>query len=148
MGSDGAGGTSWQLGTPSVVGPASAASPVNCFGTNLAGNYNLEADIWLRSPTIDLSAAGGATLRYNQFRDIEDGFDFGFIRVLRASDNAQLGPDIASEISGTSGDWETFRANLPAEALGEVIKIEFQLVSDDVENFRGWYIDNVEIVHQ
>lgn len=52
-GSDGAAGTAWELGTPTVVGPPVGHSPVYCFGTNLAGEYGSDADVWLRSPVID-----------------------------------------------------------------------------------------------
>ena len=35
--------------------------------------------------------------------------------------------------------------SLPAEALGRNIKIEFRFVSDDIENFAGWYIDDIVV---
>ncbi|NIP92338.1 MAG: hypothetical protein GWO24_02225, partial [Akkermansiaceae bacterium] len=115
VGSDGQAGTVWELGTPSVVGPASAASPVNCFGTNLAANYGLDADVWLRSPAIDLTAAGAATLSYAQFRDIEQGFDFGMVRVLDAADDSELAV-IEAIIDDVSAGWEKVSKALPAEA--------------------------------
>ena len=108
-------------------------------------NYGLNADIFLRSPEIDLTAPGIASVRlsFQQFKDIESGFDFGSIRVLRASDNSPLGDEVAGPIDGITDDWEEFSANLPAEALGEIIRIEFQFTSDELEVFPGWYIDNV-----
>ncbi|NIP94133.1 MAG: hypothetical protein GWO24_12035, partial [Akkermansiaceae bacterium] len=52
---------------PTGVGPNAAPSPDNCFATNIALDYAVDANIWLRSPPIDLTTAGGATLSYYQF---------------------------------------------------------------------------------
>ena len=155
-GVDDAGGeTLWEWGPPSEggVGPVGGAGgSANCFGTNLAGEHGFDADVWLRSPPIDLSGAGisGAILRMQQFKDIEapspDLFDYGIIRVLRAADLAQLGADVANDITGLSTDWEDYEASLPVEAVGETIVLEFRFLSDDVQNFTGWYIDDVAIV--
>ncbi|NIP97797.1 MAG: hypothetical protein GWO24_31945, partial [Akkermansiaceae bacterium] len=87
-GSDGAAGTAWDLGSPAAVGPSAAHSPANCFGTNLAADYEIDAEVWLRSPEIDLTEAAAATLQYAQFRDIEEGFDLGRVAVLDAGDHS------------------------------------------------------------
>jgi hypothetical protein len=83
------------------------------------------------------------------YRDIEPTFDFGYIRVLRASDDSPLGADVASKIdsgANPSFDWDNFSAALPPEAVGEVIKLEFQFTSDDVGDFyTGWYLDNIAV---
>ncbi|MDE0594899.1 MAG: hypothetical protein OSB65_06610, partial [Roseibacillus sp.] len=142
FGSDGAVGTAWELGVP-TNGPGVANSLLNCFGTNLNSDYALSADVWLRSPAIDLTAAGEATLNYFQYRDIEEGFDFGIISVLDATDDSLL-----AEIPGSDSAvfaWELVSKSLPPEALGKVIKIEFRLTSDEIENFPGWFIDDVEV---
>ena len=141
-GSDGAEGTVWELGVP-TNGPGVANSLLNCFGTNLTSDYAISADVWLRSPPIDLTAAGEATLNYFQWRDIEEGFDFGIISVLDATDDSLL-----AEIPGSDSAvfvWELVSKSLPPEALGKVIKIEFRLTSDEIENFPGWFIDDVEV---
>jgi len=144
LGSDGVAGTAWELGAPSTVGPASAHSPTNCFGTNLAANYTEDADVWLRSPPIDLTTAGGATLRYAQFFDIEKGFDSGRVAVLDAGDDSELAV-LEDPIEGTSTGWEEFSQSLPAAVLGKTVKIEFRFSSDDIEFFSGWYIDDVVV---
>ncbi|MFP6857611.1 MAG: discoidin domain-containing protein, partial [Roseibacillus sp.] len=142
FGSDGAAGTAWELGVP-TNGPGSANSLVNCFGTNLSSDYAINADVWLRSPTIDLTTAGGATLNYFQYRDIEEGFDFAIISVLDAADDSLI-----AEIPGIDSAafaWELVSKSLPAEALGKMIKIEFRLTSDEIETFPGWFIDDFEV---
>jgi hypothetical protein len=142
MGSDGAAGTAWELGIP-TNGPGIANSLVNCFGTNLNSDYAINANIWLRSPAIDLTTAGGATLNYYQYRDIEEGFDFGVISVLDAADDSLI-----AEIPGVGSmafAWELVSKPLPAEALGKIIKIEFRLTSDEIETFPGWFIDDLNL---
>ncbi len=84
-------------------------------------------------------------MTFQQFKDIEEGFDFGSIRAIRASDGVALGVDIEMVVDGATPDWEEFSANLPPEAIGEVIKLEFQFISDDLQNFAGWYIDDVKV---
>ena len=143
-GSDGAAGTAWQLGTPSNVGPPGANSPANCFGTNISSEYTEEANVWLRSPPIDLSTAAEATVKYAHYWDIEREFDFGSVRVLDASDDAELAV-LENLVDGASVGWEEVSKTLPAAALGKTIKLEFRLQSDDFRNLAGWYLDDVEV---
>jgi hypothetical protein len=125
----------------------SAASGTNCFGTNLSGPYELLANVWLRSPVIDLSdpTLVSAMLTFNQFKDIEVMFDFGTIRVLDSSTGLPLGADVENPVDGTTVDWAPFSAALPPEALGKTIIIEFRFESDDLQNYAGWYIDDVMV---
>jgi bacillopeptidase F len=125
-----------------LVGPAAAHSPANCFGTNLSSEYAIEADVWLRSPVVDLTTAGGATLRLFMFRDIEVGFDKGRVAVLDAANNSVLAV-LEEPVDGVVADWEQFVKPLPAGALGKTVRFEFRLTSDDLQNFAGWYIDDV-----
>jgi len=143
-GSDGQGGTAWELGVPSNVGPSNANSPTNCFGTNLSVNYEFNADVWLRSPPIDLTNAAGATLNYVQYFEIELDFDSGTVSLLDASDDSVLAV-LVQTVHGSSASWEEVSLSLPAAALGKEVKIEFRLDSDDVENEAGWYIDDFDL---
>nr|NIP92451.1 hypothetical protein [Akkermansiaceae bacterium] len=129
---------------PSGGGPAGAHSPANCFATNISGEYGLDAEVWLRSPAIDLTTAGGATLSFFQFTDIEEGFDFGTVKVLDAADNSELA-EIETAIDGVTPDWEQVRKPMPAGALGKSIVLEFRFVSDDIQAFAGWYLDDVTV---
>lgn len=142
-GSEGAAETEWELGSPSEVGPAAANSPTNCFGTNLSANYGLNADIWLRSPPVDLTAAGGATLHYFQFTDMETGFDVGQVAVLNAADNVELAV-LDSSVEALS-DWSQESLKVPEEALGKTVVFEFRFRSDELEVFPGWYVDDVSV---
>ncbi len=138
------GNTLWQLGAPSVTGPATANSPTNCFATNISGDYDFHANIWLRSPPLDLPAAGAATLSYFEFKDIEESFDSGRIAVLDANDDSVLAV-IKSGIDGDSANWAEVIVPVPPEALGKSVKLEFRFASDDVTNLPGWYLDDVQV---
>jgi len=144
---DATGNTNWEFGAPSgaVPGaPAAANSGTNCFGTNLAAAYDEDTEIWLRSPEFDLTGAAGATLSFFHYRDIEEGFDFGAVRVLDASDNSELGV-MGDVIDGSSDGWEQFARSLPPAALGKAVVLEFRFLSDEINNLAGWYIDDVKV---
>jgi hypothetical protein len=159
--SDTAMNTIWQLGAPSggpLTGPPAAKSGLNCYGTNLAANYGLSSNIWLRTPPgmIDLTTATGATLLFQQWVEIDefDDLDRGTVRVLDAS----VLPGVVTEldvvqanINGLApapGSWVQFSAELPAAALGQSIVLEFGFVSDgdDIFDSSGWYLDDVIII--
>jgi hypothetical protein len=150
-GSDGEEGTAWELGVP-ASGPFESFSPANCFATNLGGNYTANANVWLRSPPIDLTGAKGATLRFAHYYDIEAPelvapftvYDFGQLSILDAADDSELAllvPALADFIS----DWEEISFALPPGALDKVIRIEFRLISDDIAFLPGWYVDDVQV---
>jgi hypothetical protein len=140
-------GTNWELGTPSTVGPPTAFGGSNCVGTNIAAPYTLNANIFLRSPVIDLVTAVGATLNFAHWVDIEEGFDFGSVAVLDATDNSELGFVVSVVDGDLPSDWEQFSMSLPAAALGKNVIFEFRLFEDGVSllDQAGWYIDNVVV---
>lgn len=142
-----AGGTAWEYGSPSNVGPGSGAGgSANCYGTDLDAEYVNGTDIWLRSPVINLTGEGisSAVVSFENVVDT-DGFDTGFVRVLDAGDNSPLGADVAT-ITDFALNWTPVsQLPLPAEALGKMIRLEFQFVSDEASVFNGWYIDDVKV---
>lgn len=50
---------------------AAANCPSNCTGTNIASNDGVNTVIWLRTPSIDLTASTEGTLALEEFRDLE-----------------------------------------------------------------------------
>jgi len=141
--------TMWVLGTPAgSTGPDSGAgSSANAFTTNI-GDYGVNSQIFLRSPVLDLTVPGltGATLSMDQFRDADSLADTGAIRVLRAGDFTQLGPDIDPDLLTLDTEWTAFSAPLPAEARNELIVIEFEFTSNaSTDPYSGWSIDNVMV---
>ena len=143
-GSEGGSGTIWELGAPQNVGPAGAHSGTNCFGSNLASDYAADANIWLRTPAIDLTAAPRATLEFWQYIALlGEGGDFGTVNLLDASNDSVLAV-LATPVEGSSGGWVKFSQELPALAYGKQIKIEFRLESA-FGGLAGWYIDDVKV---
>jgi hypothetical protein len=144
------GTTVWEFGVPTAPfnGPPFAFDGSgNCVGTNLAGDYTNNANVYLRSPVIDLTAAGitGATLKYQQWRDTDFG-NFGTVRILRSSDGVQLGADIDMNVEGADVTWQAFSGEFPPEAVGELVVVEWSFFSGPaVLLFGGWYLDNVEV---
>ncbi|MDE0597332.1 MAG: hypothetical protein OSB65_18980, partial [Roseibacillus sp.] len=141
-GTEGAVGTMWELGLPGV-GPAAANSPTSCFGTNLTAGYAIDADVWLRSPPIDLTAVAGATVNYFQAFDIEETFDLGRVSVIDCADDSVLAV-IEDDLDGVSLDWALVSRVLPPQVVGKIVKIEFRLITDvfDGSVFAGWYLDD------
>ncbi|HIG26346.1 MAG TPA: hypothetical protein EYQ50_00540 [Verrucomicrobiales bacterium] len=152
------GTTNWELGNPAGgPGPSSANSGANCIGTNLASNYGISSDIWLRSPAaIDLTTATRATLVFHQWVDMDD-YDLGDTGTVRVLDAAGL-PGVVTELAVVRKNiqglapagWVEFSAKLPAAALGKTVALEFRFVSDFVldADESGWYIDDVVVTVQ
>ena len=146
-GVDGGTATQWQLGTPINVGPLAAYSPLKCYGTNISTNYGYNANVWLRSPVLDLRAYTSGSLQFQEFFDIEKTYDYGSIRVLSAADGSVLAL-LEPRIDGDSGGaWQSYSKALPSSAFAQPIQIEFRLQSDDydVVPHAGWYIDDFVI---
>lgn len=144
------GTTLWELGAPSGVGPAAAASPANCVGTNIGAEYGSNTEIWLRTPAMDLTTFSTATLSFKQFRVIEEDtvvndLDTGSIRILAADDLAELAV-MEAAVEGSDTDWVDYSNAVPAEAFAEPVVIEFGFQSDGAVNFAGWYIDDVTVI--
>ncbi|MCP3976664.1 MAG: hypothetical protein GY720_19430 [bacterium] len=139
------GTTSWEGGAPTGDGPGEGAnSSAKCAGTNIAGNYDANADVSLITPLISVPA-GGATLVFQKWVETEVGAstdDKGTINVLDAGGAflAELKADIIGDGLGWSGE---------SIALGSYagmdIKIEFNFVSNGDEHWSGFYIDDVTV---
>lgn len=139
--------TQWELGAPTAAtGPTGGAdSSASSWSTNLDA-YGPDSEISLRSPAIDLTGVGGATLSFDQWRDADGVADTAAVRFLRASDQAQLGADVVIDMGVFDTSWRPAEVTVPAEALGETVLVEFYFVSDgSADLFSGWSIDNVEV---
>jgi len=145
---DANGNTAWVLGSPNgSTGPITGADGSgNAFATNL-GDYGNDADIFLRSPVIDLTGGGitTATLTLDHYRDADGFGDLFGVRVLRAGDLSELGTLDPDPIV-FDADWVEFSGALPASAVGEEVILEFWFTSDATNDaFSGWTIDNVAV---
>lgn len=148
--------TAWQLGDPAggpVTGPPAASSAPHCVGTNLRANYGTNSRTWLRTPPIDLTGTTAATVRFQQWLNIDEfeDMDRGTVRVLAAGGLPATVTELAvvqGNINGvTQSGWAAFSAKLPSAALGGRIVLEFEFVSDDFAGFdeAGWYLDDLAV---
>jgi hypothetical protein len=139
--------TRWELGTPGgSTGPLTGADgSASAWSTNI-GDYGSGSNISLRSPAVDLSAAGSAELTFSAFRDADGFGDTAVVRFRRASDLVQLGAETAIDMSVFDDDYESVSIPVVPEAIGENVVIEWNFVSDaSADAFSGLTIDNIEI---
>jgi hypothetical protein len=140
----------WQFGTPGGQSgdPGSAASGVNAWGNDLSignfnGAYQNNVHNYLRSPSINCSAAVGTVLRYKRWLTVEEGiFDQARIKI----NGTQVWVN-ASSGNHTDTSWDEHEIDISAIADGNpAVQIEFSLQSDGGLTFGGWTIDDVELL--
>ena len=144
----------WQVGTP-TAGPESCFSGTQCAGTVLDGNYGVDTDSRLISPSIELSAVTGTEEIHLRFQNWFSylGGDSGQFQVSIWDVATSTWSDWSNEggsVANTSG-WSLKDVNLTAYA-GEVIRIAFYHTASrpsccNSSGFEstGWYIDDVSI---
>ena len=124
------------------------------LATKLGGNYDPDQTVAYRSPVIDLTGITAATLQfyhYYEFEPVDDisgeAFDWGEVNLLDATSGQNLlpGGDPALKFTGAFRNWRRTSYNLPAEALGKRIRLEFKLISDVFNTYPGWYLDDLRV---
>ncbi|HEC75946.1 MAG TPA: M20/M25/M40 family metallo-hydrolase [Thermoplasmatales archaeon] len=155
----------WELGTPSNVGPSSSYSGLKCWGTVIDGYYGENyADEYLVSPPIAIPACDRAILSFYTWYSIENGWDGGIIEINNGSGWQQLdvnntqnqydmvlfdtaGNNLGGKwaFTGYSNGWEEKIFNI-SDYINQTIQIRFYFGTDQgVNNYAGWYIDDVAI---
>jgi hypothetical protein len=140
----GGAGDEWELGTP-VNGPGAAFSGVNVYATDLDGNIEAFSDEWLRSPPINLVGVPRATLKFQEWRNVDPDptFHGTIVNVLDAGTLAII-QQLSLQAGSTTG-YDQRILQLPPQALGRNVIIEFRLYCDGFNLLEGWYIDDVEV---
>jgi len=156
------GGTDWQYGTPSYAsGPATAHSPVNCWGTNLTGTYtpSTVSDLLFDIQVGDTATGGQAIWGFYQWYYYENSYDGGEVRV--STDNGATWtllhpltgytgvqnssnplPDQDSIFTGSAHNyWHTTGFDLSAYS-NQIISIKMSSGADGSMNYAGWYVDD------
>ena len=144
-------GTLWELGKP-TNGPGEAHSPTRAYGTGLAKDYGDYTDVYLVSPVIDLTGLDNARLEFWSYRDCEPAvegelYDWCQVMILD-EDGDWLVDDPIWIRGGEAKQWRLEKAKIPAEALGQKIRLEFNFSSDGGQDNgpqSGWFIDDVTI---
>ncbi len=144
-------GTWWELGKP-TNGPGEAHSPTRAYGTGLAKDYDDYTDVYLVSPVIDLTGLDNARLEFWSYRDCEPAFDGELTdacQVWILDEDGEYLNDVPIWIrGGEAKQWRLEKGKIPAEALGQKIRLIFIFSSDGGQDNgpqAGWFIDDVAI---
>ena len=144
-------GTLWELGKP-TNGPGEAHSPTRAYGTGLAKDYGDYTDVYLVSPVIDLTGLDNARLEFWSYRDCEPAFEGELTdacQVWILDEDGEYLNDVPVWIrGGEAKQWRLEKGKIPAEALGQKIRLEFSFSSDGGQDNgpqAGWFIDDVAI---
>lgn len=139
----------------------SAADPLDSGNQVLWGNKGDEADNALIFEA-DLSGVETATLKFDNFIDIEEQWDFGVVQVSTdggntwkslsnentRSDVVEEGyPKIKENVPGFTGHYEEWQEETfdLSEYAGQKVLVSFRYLTDWGYNDSGWFIDNIEI---
>ena len=144
-------GTLWELGKP-TNGPGEAHSPTRAYGTGLTKDYDDYTDVYLVSPVIDLTGQDNARLEFWSYRDCEPAvegelYDWCQVMILDEDGDWLLDDPIWIR-GGEAKQWRLEKAKIPAEALGQKIRLEFNFSTDGGQDNgpqAGWFIDDVAI---
>ena len=107
------------------------------FCGNEVGDYENGMDAYLTSDTLVLGP--GAELSYDQWYDLEQGFDFAQVEINTGAGWTNLVPPV----SGTSGGWANVTQSLGLTCPGTVVRVRFHMTSDVGVTAEGWYVDNI-----
>lgn len=141
----------WQHDVPEGNGgvvwddPASAVSGTKIWGTDVRkdGFYFSDSSSYLRSPSIDTSAAEAATLRFQRWLTVEDA----------AKDQATIVVNGTTVFTNPTGSnlidlgWQLVEYDLSVLVDGvPSTSIDWTLTAGLAGSFGGWSIDDVELV--
>ena len=144
-------GTEWELGKP-TNGPGEAHSPTRAYGTGLTKDYGDYTDVYLVSPVIDLTGLDNARLEFWSYRDCEPAFEGELTdacQVWILDEDGEYLNDVPIWIrGGEAKQWRLEKGKIPAEGLGQKIRLEFSFSSDGGQDNgpqSGWFIDDIAI---
>ncbi len=158
----------WQWGQP-VVGPSTTHSGINCWGTNLYGDYYDNSNARLTSPSISLPTDTPAELSFWHWFDIECGssvWDGGNVKIstnggsswqvlgdyldpypYESASSSNQGIPGESCFSDTQNYWSQVTIDL-SDYAGEDIMLRWHFGSDSSVHYDGWYLDDIKIETQ
>jgi hypothetical protein len=161
-GSDGGftGSGGFERGIP-TVGPSSAGSGDECWGTYLNANYDNSMYATITSPAYDLTGLTSPMMQINHWYNIELNWDGGNVKI--SDDNGStwtiLTPTVAYPVAAvnaanvgipgepaysgtnTSNHWHTVQFDLSSYDSSTVM-FRFDFGSDPSIPYEGWYIDD------
>ncbi|MDP0492148.1 MAG: hypothetical protein Q7Q71_13955 [Verrucomicrobiota bacterium JB023] len=150
-------GDIWEYGTPASSGfggtvnsgAGAAEGTGSCWGTDIgtSGFYSAGTSTTLTSPVIDLSSYSEGTVSFDEALDLE-GADTAELYIIDGTTEDVIGSGaiyVATDSVLSTADWEEVSVDLPSEAFGQSIRLQFRLSGSggETEDYMGWYIDNV-----
>ncbi|UCE19140.1 MAG: hypothetical protein JSV84_01985, partial [Gemmatimonadota bacterium] len=148
----------WELGVPSY-GPSQAHSGDCCWGTDLEGTYENNADCWLKSPPVDLSGIGCAYMSLWVWNWVEDNvwdtsnlYDIDDPLWLDITLDGTTFYPLCGQMGGVNDDpeipqvggWSRVVLDLTQYA-GNTVRLRFRFQSDNENTQPGSYIDDVHV---
>ena len=139
-------GGQWEIGRP-TAGPSNCPSAPNCAGVNLSGNYSDDRNDRLISPPISLPALSAPAeklqLKFKEWLETESGYDYGRVEIStdRGSSWTQL-----DRRSGSS-EWQESVLDI-SSYQGEEVLLAFRFTSDGSVRYKGWYVDDVQVISE
>lgn len=153
------GTSNWQLMNTWGLTSSSSYSPPNSITDSPAGLYPNNANTYIvTNHQIDLTQSNAATLEFWTKWDIETNWDFAQVKVSTNNGSTwiplrgkytKLGSGQGAQPSepgydGTQSNWVKEEMDL-SNFIGQNIKLQFLLKTDNSVQKDGWYIDNVVI---
>jgi hypothetical protein len=140
----------WQVGTPTVVGPASCVAGTQCAGTVLDGTYPGLTDSRLVSASLQLPTVTGVDEIHLLFQQW-----FAFSTGGRGQVQVSVWDSVTSTwggwvpegtaVNSASGGWSPQDVDLTAYS-GKRVRIGFLHTSTTTSSNAGWYIDDITVL--
>ena len=138
----------WEWGPP-TSGPEKAHSGSYVWGTNLTGNYGSDEDEYLTTPLIDLTIvpAGPVTISWWHWISTEVSFDGASVEVSNNGGSTwQVVYAVSGTVSGPNNAYLNEIVLLNSTYAVNNFQMRFRLQSDNIIQFPGFYVDDINIL--
>lgn len=129
----------WTPQSPWGITNEMSHSPAHSWTDSPGGNYGINRNITLTSPTIDLSNYSGVSLNFWHTYATEAGWDYGNVEY-----NTGSGWNTVQTYDGNQS-WIEEQLSIPQLNGQSNARIRFRFTSDNYLNYDGWHIDDISI---
>ncbi|HEX4949391.1 MAG TPA: M36 family metallopeptidase, partial [Blastocatellia bacterium] len=119
-----------------------SASPTHSWTDSPAGNYVGDSNATLTSQAFDFSNLSDITLQFAHSYVTENGFDYAIVEY--STDDGTTWRRAAA-FTGSSTNFTQAVLPLPALSNQARARIRFRLQIDPLDNYDGWYVDDIRI---
>jgi hypothetical protein len=133
----------WQVGTPTLVGPATAYQGTRCAATAISGNYSASSSSIMATPPIQFPpTATSITMTYYEYYYTESSADYMYVEA--SINGGTTWSTVRAGLTGSNTAWTARTFDLTSYKNNNV-QIRFRFTSDGSSQYPGWYIDNLTI---